>query len=107
MASAHTLTHEAQPQKSVFVVAPSRVNVSDSVPTTSQMLAYRKRQKRDSPQHRGEPLSRQMALGQSSQYRACFTSRPPVFSGRCCRLIGDPSLIPPGTPSRRHRFPRL
>jgi len=34
--------------------APSCVNVSDSVPTTSQMFARRERQQRDSPQHRSD-----------------------------------------------------
>ena len=25
----------------------------------------------------------------SQQYRACFTSRPPVFTSRCCKLVSD------------------
>ena len=35
------------------------------------------------------------------------TERPPVLINRCCRLVSDQSLILPGRPSRRHRFPRL
>ena len=38
---------------------------------------------------------------------ACLTSRPPVFISRCCRLVSDQLLIRRGSPSRRHRLPRL
>jgi hypothetical protein len=42
----------------------------------------------------------------SQSSRACFTSRPPVFTSLCCTLVQDQSLILLGHTSRRHSFPR-
>ena len=38
---------------------------------------------------------------------ACLTSRPPVFINLCCKLVSDQLLILFGSPSRRHKLPRL
>ena len=35
------------------------------------------------------------------------TSRPPVFISRCCKFVSDQLLILCGSPSRRHKLPRL
>jgi hypothetical protein len=42
--------------------------------------------------------------GKGGKYRACLTSRPPVFIGRCCKLVRDHFSIPLGKPRRRHNF---
>jgi hypothetical protein len=39
--------------------------------------------------------------------RACFTSRPPVFTKRGCKLVSDQFPILLGDASRRQRFPKL
>ena len=38
---------------------------------------------------------------------ACWINRPPVFTNCCCKLVSDQLLILWGSPSRRHRLPRL
>jgi hypothetical protein len=35
------------------------------------------------------------------------SSRPPVFTNRCCRLVSDQWAILRGNTKRRHRLPRL
>jgi hypothetical protein len=32
---------------------------------------------------------RWLSANSSQQYRACFTSRPPVFTNRCCKPVSD------------------
>jgi hypothetical protein len=36
-----------------------------------------------------------------------LTNRPPVFTNRCCKLVGDQLSILLGSAKRRNRFPRL
>jgi len=36
-----------------------------------------------------------------------FHQTPPVFTSRCCKLVGDQASILFGSTSRRHRLPRL
>jgi hypothetical protein len=43
----------------------------------------------------------------SSSSGACFTSRPPVFTNRCCKLVNDHDLISFGSTSCRHRLPKV
>ncbi len=52
-------------------------------------------------------LVRWLSASISQYYRACFTSLPPVFTNRCCKLVSDQFSIFFGSTSRRHRFPRL
>ena len=48
-----------------------------------------------------------VGMDRSAGQGACLTSRQPVFISRCCRLVSDQLLIRRGSPSRRHRLPRL
>jgi len=47
------------------------------------------------------------SANRSQYYRACFTNRPPVFTTRCCKLVGDQFSIFFGSTSRRHRLPKV
>ena len=58
-------------------------------------------------QHAAKTLSREMPFSQQQPVVAatCFTSRPPVFTKHCCKLVSDQLLTFRGSPSRRHRLP--
>ena len=45
--------------------------------------------------HRTACASGGLPPATASSTRACFTSRPPVFIDRCCRLVSDHVSIPP------------
>ena len=50
---------------------------------------------------------RWLSASNSQESRACLTSRPPVLTRRCWRLVNDQLSMRVGSTSRRQRFPRL
>jgi hypothetical protein len=50
-------------------------------------------------------LVRRLSASICQQYRACLTSRPPVFTERCCKLVGDEFSIVFGRARLRQNLP--
>ena len=50
---------------------------------------------------------RWLSAKSSQYYPACFTSRPLVFTNRCCKLVSDQLSVSLGSTNRRQGLPSL